>query len=215
MTLPQESPEHGARTRWLKIAAAAWLLLVSAVTIVNSVGLSRLAEQTQDNSQEAQVKALGVRVTDLEQRADADRDRPTPVSQADFAAARQALDEKMARLEEAQSAGTVATDLQALQARVRGIETRLEKSRQAASSARQRTPAATPPKVPEPPFQVMGVELRGGERFLSITATSATSLAGARLLREGDAEGGWHLQSIEARAAVFQVNGQTQRVAVP
>jgi len=36
-----------------------------------------------------------------------------------------------------------------------------------------------------------------------------------RLLREGDDEGGWRLQSIEAQAGVFQVNGQTQRVAVP
>jgi len=61
----------------------------------------------------------------------------------------------------------------------------------------------------------LGVELRGGERFLSITSTAAASLAGARLLREGDAEGGWQLQSIEAQAGVFQVNGQTQRVAVP
>ena len=47
------------------------------------------------------------------------------------------------------------------------------------------------------------------------TSTAAASLAGARLLREGDAEGGWQLQSIEAQAGVFQVNGQTQRIAVP
>src|SRR3546814_14594745 len=59
------------------------------------------------------------------------------------------------------------------------------------------------------------MELRGGERFLAITSTAAGSLAGARLLREGDAEGGWQLQSIAAQAGVFQVNGQTQRVAVP
>ena len=44
---------------------------------------------------------------------------------------------------------------------------------------------------------------------------AATSLGSVRLLREGDAEGGWHLQSIEARAAVFRVDGQVQRLAVP
>src|SRR5690606_23800631 len=110
----------------------------------------------------------------------------------------------------------LAIDLQTLQARVNGIETRLERTRQVASAARPRAPVATKPKVPEPPFRVLGVELRGGERFLSITSTAAASLAGARLLREGDAEGaGWQLQSIEAQAGVFQVNGQTQRVAVP
>jgi hypothetical protein len=189
-------------------------VLISAVALVNSVGLSRLAEQTQSSAQDAQVNALGLRVADLEQQADADKRRPAPISQAEFATARQALDERMTRLEEAE-ARALAVDLQTLQARVNGIETRLEKTRQVASAARPRIPVATKPKVPEPPFRVLGVELRGGERFLSITSTAAASLAGARLLREGDAEGGWQLQSIEAQAGVFQVNGQTQRVAVP
>lgn len=213
MTFPQAPSERHSRTRWLKIAAAFWLLLISAVALINSVGLSRLAEQTQSSAQDAQVKALGLRVADLAQQADADKRRPAPISQAEFATARQALDERMTRLEEADEA--LAVDLQTLQARVNGIETRLEKARQVASAARPRAPVATKPKVPEPPFRVLGVELRGGERFLSITATAAASLAGARLLREGDAEGGWQLQSIEAQAGVFQVNGQTQRVAVP
>ena len=213
MTFPQAPSERHSRTRWLKIAAAFWLLLISAVAVINSVGLSRLAEQTQSSAQDAQVKALGLRVADLAQQADADKRRPAPISQAEFATARQALDERMTRLEEADEA--LAVDLQTLQARVNGIETRLEKARQVASAARPRAPVATKPKVPEPPFRVLGVELRGGERFLSITSTAAASLAGARLLREGDAEGGWQLQSIEAQAGVFQVNGQTQRVAVP
>jgi hypothetical protein len=36
-----------------------------------------------------------------------------------------------------------------------------------------------------------------------------------RLLREGDAIGAWQLQVIEAHAAVFRVDGQTQRIALP
>ena len=48
MTIPQLSRRTG-RARWLKIAAAVWLLLVSgiAMAVVNSAGLSRLTEQTQ------------------------------------------------------------------------------------------------------------------------------------------------------------------------
>ena len=215
MTFSQASSERTSHTRWLKIATAFWLLLISAVALINSVGLSRLAEQTQRSAQDAQVKALGLRVAELERQVDADERRPAPISQAEFVAARQALDERMTRLEEADEARALAVDLQTLQARVNGIETRLEKTWQVTSAARPRAPVATKPKVPEPPFRVLGVELRGGERFLSITSTAAVSLAGARLLREGDAEGGWQLQSIEAQAGVFQVNGQTQRVAVP
>jgi len=47
-----------------------------------------LAEQTQGSAQDAQVNALGLRVADLEQQADADKRRPAPISQADFATAR-------------------------------------------------------------------------------------------------------------------------------
>ena len=215
MTFPQAPSERNSRTRWLKVAAAFWLLLISAVALINSVGLSRLTEQTQSSAQDAQVKALGLRVADLEHQANADKRRPVPISQAEFANARQALDERMTRLEEADEARALAVDLQTLQGRVNRIEARLEKIRQVAPAARPRAPVVMRPKVPEPPFRVLGVELRGGERFLSITSTAAASLAGARLLREGDAEGDWQLQSIEAQAGVFQVNGQTQRIAVP
>jgi len=68
MTFPQAPSERNSRTRWLKIAAAFWLLLISAVALINSVGLSRLAEQTQSSAQDAQVNALGLRVADLEHR---------------------------------------------------------------------------------------------------------------------------------------------------
>ena len=86
-----------------------------------------------------------------------------------------------------------------------------------------RSPAATPrrtaeaikPKTPEPPFSVAGLELRGGERFLSIAAPGVAAVRELRLLREGDAIGAWQLQVIEAHAAVFRVDGQTQRIALP
>src|SRR3546814_19244692 len=130
MTLPQAPSERDSRTRWLKIAAAFWLLLISAVALINSVGLSRLAEQTQSSAQDAQVNALRLRVADLERQVDADKRRQAPISQADFANARQALDERMTRLEEADAARALAIDLQPLQARVNGLETRLENTKQ-------------------------------------------------------------------------------------
>ena len=108
MTFPQAPSERNSRTRWLRIVAAFWLLLISAVALINSVGLSRLAEQTQSSAQDAQVNALGLRVADLEQQADADKRRPAPISQAEFATARQALDKRMTRLEEADEAKALA-----------------------------------------------------------------------------------------------------------
>ena len=48
-----------------------------------------------------------------------------------------------------------------------------------------------------------------------MTAPKASSVLDVWLLREGDAVGAWHLLAIEARAAVFRVDGQTQRLALP
>lgn len=214
MNIPQLPAEGADRARWLKIAAAAWLLLVSVLAVVNSVGLSRLAEQSQASAQDAHVQALNTRVAELEQQSAASKSQPKPVAQPDFEAARKALDERLSQVEQAQAADSRAGDLQALLARVGDIEARLKKAAAPAATPR-RTAEALKPKAPEPPFSVAGLELRGGERFLSVAPMAATSLGSVRLLREGDAESGWHLQSIEARAAVFRVDGQVQRLAVP
>ena len=214
MTIPQLPDENAGRARWLKIAAAVWLLLVSILAVVNSVGLSRLTEQSQASAQDAHVQAINTRVAELEQQAAASKNQPKPVTQPDFEAARKTLDERLAQVEQAQAGDAHAGDLQALQARVGDIEARMKRTAAPVAIPRRAAEPAKP-KVPEPPFNVVGVELRGGERFLSVAPMAATSLGSVRLLREGDAEAGWHLQSIEARAAVFRVDGQVQRLAVP
>ncbi len=94
------------------------------------------------------------------------------------------------------------------------LEARMKRTA-APAAAPQRTAEAVKPKAPEPPFSVAGLELRSGERFLSIAAPGVASERELRLLREGDAIGAWQLQAIEAHAAVFRVDGQTQRIALP
>ncbi|MBB0025213.1 MULTISPECIES: hypothetical protein [Burkholderiaceae] len=214
MTLPQLPDENVGRTRWLKIAAAVWLLLVSILAVVNSVGLSRLIEQSQASAQDAHVQALNTRVAELEQQAAVSKSQPKPVTEPDFEAARKALDERLALVEQARATDAHAGELQALQARVADIEARMKRTA-ASSAAPRRTAEPAKPKVPEPPFNVVGVELRGGERFLSVAAPKPSSVLDVRLLREGDAVGAWRLLAIEARAAVFSVDGQTQRIALP
>lgn len=211
MNIPQLPTEGADRARWLKIAAAAWLLLVSVLAVVNSVGLSRLTEQSQASAQDAHVQALNTRVAELEQQAAASKNQPKPVTQPDFEAARKTLDERLAQVEQAQAGDAHAGDLQALQARVGDIEARMKRT----AAAPRRTAELAKPKLPEPPFNVVGVELRGGERFLSVAAPKASSVLDVWLLREGDAVGAWHLLAIEARAAVFRVDGQAQRIALP
>ncbi len=126
MTIPQLPDENAGRARWLKITAAAWLLLVSILAVVNSVGLSRLSEQSQASAQDAHVQALNTRVAELEQQAATSKNQPKPVTQPDFEATRKALDERLAQVEQAQATDAHAGDVQALQARVGDIEARMK-----------------------------------------------------------------------------------------
>lgn len=203
------------RPSWPWIAAGIWLLLISVLAIVNSVGLSRLAEQGRARAQDARVQALATRVSELEQQAEAIKRQPKPVTQADYDTAHQALDERLTQIEKAQATYDQASEIQALQARLGAIENRLKKSAASMATAPRHAPEPPKPAVPEPPFNVVGLELRGGERFLSVVVPTATSMRDVRLLREGDTLGIWHLQSLEAHVAVFRVDGQTQRIALP
>ena len=214
MSLPPMSPDGAGRPRWLKIAAGVWLVLVSAIAIVDSVGLSRLIEQSRSSAQDAQMQALATRISDLEHQAEAAKRQPKPVVQGDFDAARQALEERLAHVEQAQATDAHGDDIKALQARVGVLEARL-KSRALSATTSRKTAETTKPKVPEPPFNVVGLELRGGERFVSIASRGATALIDLRLLREGESIGAWQLQAIDAHAAVFRVDNQTVRLALP
>jgi len=208
------SPDGAGHPRWLKIAAGVWLVLVSAIAIVDSVGLSRLIEQSRSSAQDAQMQALATRISDLEHQAEAAKRQPKPVVQGDFDAARQALEERLAHVEQAQATDAHGDDIKALQARVGVLEARL-KSRALSATTSRKTAETAKPKVPEPPFNVVGLELRGGERFVSIASRGATALIDLRLLREGESIGAWQLQAIDAHAAVFRVDNQTVRLALP
>ena len=214
MSVPQMSLDDAGRPRWLEIAAGVWLVLVSGIAIVDSVSLSRLIEQSRSSAQDARVQALATRVSDLEHQAEATKHQPKPVVQGDFDAARQALEERLAHVEQAQAADAHGEDIKALQARVGVLEARLKK-RAPSATAPRKTAEATKPKVPEPPFDVVGLELRGGERFVSIASRGATALTDLRRLREGESIGAWQLQAIDAHAVVFRVDDQTVRVALP
>jgi len=214
MTIAQLPDENAGRERWLKIAVAVWLLFVSILAVVNSVGLSRLTEQSQASAQDAHVQALNTRVAELEQQAASSKALPKPVTQPDFETARKALDERLTQVEQAQATDARPGAVQALQDRVSDIEARMKRTA-APAAAPRRIAEPAKPKVPEPPFDIVGVELRGGERFLSVAAPRASSVLDVWLLREGDAVGAWHLLAIEAHAAVFRVDGQTQRIALP
>lgn len=212
-------PEAGTRSRapWVRAAVITWLLFISTATVVDHVALSRLSEQVGGSAQGAQVAALETRLAELNEQIEQERRQPAALPQAHYNTDRQALEQRLAFIEQAMGERLSADGLLPLQGRLDRLEARLDKARQAVpAQAQPRTPQAARPQAPEPlPFKVLGMELRGGERFVSILPAGAQALFHARLLRAGESEAGWLLESIDGRVAVFRSGSQIQRLASP
>ena len=116
-----------------------------------------------------------------------------------------------------------AADMTALRARLEQAEQRfLELKTQPSappltpSAAKPKKTARTQPSPLSPPFSVLAVESRAGERFLTTAAHGSRALADIRLLHLGEQIGNWRLKALEARSALFAVTDQPdQTVPLP
>jgi len=117
---------------------------------------------------------------------------------------------------------TVA-DLTVLRARLEQVEQQLLELKNqpspppSTSSVTKPKKTARPKPAPlSPPFSVLGVESRGGERFLAVAPPDSHSLRDVRLLHNGEQLGAWHLKVLEPNSAIFAVAAQPdQTVQLP
>lgn len=205
----------------MRAMATAWLLLISAAAVINHVALSRLAEQVERSVvTDARVDALEQRLEEFAERfllVESTREDALP--QTRYETERAALEQRLSDLEHTLANLPTAAPLQQLQLRLEQLEARLSAPRPTPTSAprpRPSPPAVTsaPPAI-EPPFQVIGSELRAGEPFLSVLPRMASALAQVRLLRPGEADSGWRLERIEGNTAVFRQGEHTHHLPVP
>lgn len=213
MTTSQTERSH--RTTLLRVAAATWLLLISAVVVIDHVILSTRADRTEDAVPATQLSELEAQLAELAREIEQQRQEPAALPLGRYESERVALDQRLAALEQALN-DRPTVDLEPLQTRIDRLEVRLANVRSAPTAA-SRPPVRAParPRPIEPSFRVIGVELRAGERFLSILPTDAAALAQARLLRAGETETGWRLEVIEDGGAVFRHGDEVRRLTVP
>ena len=213
MTTAQTERSH--RTTLLRVAAATWLLLISAVVVIDHVILSTRADRTEDAVPATQLSELEAQLAELAREIEQQRQEPAALPLGRYESERVALDQRLEALEQAVD-DRPTIDLQSLQTRIDRLEVRLATVRSAPTAA-SRPPVRAParPRHVEPSFRVIGVELRAGERFLSILPTDAAALAQARLLRAGETETGWRLEVIEDGGAVFRHGDEVRRLTVP
>lgn len=213
ITLPDTG--QARRTALLRAAAITWLLLISAAVVINHVAVSTL-DRDGDSTLDRQVAVVEGRLAELAHQIEEGERQPAALPLARYASERQGLDQRLAAIEQALGERPTAESLRSLQAHVEQLEARLATPRPATpTAARPRVPAAPKSPVTEPPFQVIGAELRAGERFLSILPTGAGALAQVRLLRPGETEAGWRLDAIEGLTALFRQGDEIRRLAIP
>ncbi|UOP10252.1 chemotaxis protein [Pseudomonas palleroniana] len=131
--------------------------------------------------------------------------------------------QEIQELRDGLAARATEADMTALRARLEHVEQQLLELKTQPSPPPP-TPSAIKPKktaLPKPtplspPFSVLSVESRGGERFLAVAPPDSRSLMDVRLLHSGEHFGAWHLKVLEPNSAIFAVAAQPdQTVHLP
>lgn len=106
-------------------------------------------------------------------------------------------------------------DMIALRARLEHVEqqlldlkTQLPLPAPTPSSDKPKKASRPKPTPLSPPFSVLGVESRGGERFLAVAPPDSRSLKDIQLLHSGEQLGTWHLKVLEPNTAIFAMTTQ-------
>ncbi|AHL34869.1 chemotaxis protein [Pseudomonas brassicacearum] len=131
--------------------------------------------------------------------------------------------QEIQELRDGLAARATEVDMIALRARLEHVEQQLLDLKSqpplpppTPSTAKPKKTARAKPAPLSPPFSMLGVESRGGERFLAVSPPDSRSLTDIRLLHNGEQLGTWQLKALEPNAAIFTVPTQPdQTVQLP
>ena len=86
----------------------------------------------------------------------------------------------------------------------------------ASSTQKAASRAKTKKSAPPPPFDVIGLEHRGGQEFLAIAPIGSNQLSQIQLVRPGDGISGtsWKLRYVDSASASFDVAGVSQTISL-
>ncbi|VFR47694.1 Methyl-accepting chemotaxis protein [plant metagenome] len=211
------APSAQRSTAAVVVQSLLWLWLIG-LSVVVALGYQAINDQADQSRLDSRLQRLEAQAAGLAETIEAIQQRPAVATAADLKDTRQILEARAAHVEQTLSGYAAADDLQALRTEVEQIKARQTAAR-AAAPAQPRAPRKSAAAKPEPaplPFRVVGVELRAGQRSVSVAPNAGDfSPDQLQVLLPGDAVGPWRLQAIEGNAAVFQAGEQTRRVAIP
>ena len=192
-----------------------WLLGLSVFAIL---GHQTMTDQADQQQLDVRLQRLEAQVTGLAETTRALQQQPAAATAAGLQDTRQALEARIAQIEQTMGGHATADDVLALRKEVEQIRARQTTPR-ATTPAQRRSPSQPVTAKPEPPplpFRIVGAELRAGQRSLSVAPNNGNFTPDQlEVLLPGDAVGPWRLQAVEGNSAVFQTGDQTHRMAIP
>ncbi|MEE4890986.1 hypothetical protein V2K64_19695 [Pseudomonas alliivorans] len=212
------------------------LIVLTSVVVYQQWQILHLKTGLESAANLETVNAITQRINGVDDRLDS-ASQLKSVTIDDFRSGQQALSNRIdavqALLKQVQDAakdaaqqGASMQEVVVMSARIEDLQVKLQDLRAAKPASAQVTAAARP-KNPAPsrktstqikvlqappPFSVVGVEYRGGERFLSVAPPGSTQLSQLNLVRPGDMVAGsnWQLNSLDDSRALFSINGLTR-----
>jgi hypothetical protein len=207
-----------------------WLLVLSGLALSNLATTAQIQSDIFDSGQERHLLALEEGVGELAGQLARLQERAW-VHPDQLLQTQRELNGRIRTMNDNLAGMAKQSELQALQVQLQELQHDLQ-ALQAAPVVKPAAPAdATLPPGGKaraerqggtnttPPFKVLGVELRGGQRMLSILPAGSQSMTSVLLLGAGQHIGQWRLEAIERRHAVFKVGDkvreQTRRIPIP
>lgn len=207
----KESRARSHLTRWTNPALFAITFCTLCAFQVQLTGLAQRLDLKQDVSTEQQ---LASRIAALEETSSAYSTPFNGVSYSDLNALNDSFNERITELATAMTTVPSRADLEALLERVQRIEKNANQRAADAVAKKTRPTPVKRKKAIEFPLQILGQELRSGERFLSVGTLGEPSVDQCRLMRIGETHLGWKLESIDTDSAVFANEGTTHRLSI-
>jgi len=211
------------------------LIALASVLAYENHQLSLVSNDLASTADKDSLNALLTRLAKVDERLDA-VDGKHLATNDDFRSGQQALSNRIDTVQAYAKQATETThdlslrvtaaeeQVMVLKASIEMIDIRLQELSKPQASA---PPVVAPPPKPvirkkpppapqPPPFTVIGIEYRGGERFLSVAPPGSTQLSQINLIRPGDGVTGtaWKLKSMDGRLAHFEVAGLSRTLTV-
>ncbi|WP_240479414.1 hypothetical protein [Pectobacterium carotovorum] len=179
--------------------------------------ITELAERKQVDASMQHIRVLEGSVTELADSMQVLQTHTLPASATALRELQQHVENRLAQIEQKQENLASTQAVQNLRDELEWLKSQQDVAHPSPPTPQSTaSPAATTPRKMPFPFRILGLELRAGQRMVSLTpASGKLSSNQIQLVSLGETVDQWRLDAIEGDTAIFSRAGQTRRLAIP